>query len=189
MIFKTKGIVLRSVKYGETSLVVTVFTELFGAQAYLVNGIRSARKSGNRSAMFQPASILEMEVYHNEQKSLQRIKEYSRAHLFHHIMDDVIKNGIALYMVELLLKTLRQPEQNSNLFYFCEDALFSLILLKKRLLQILPFSFHCTWPIFLASVLAIIWYPVKRFTWICRRVNSSAVNPYIHISSVAHRHW
>lgn len=131
MIFKTKGIVLRSVKYGETSLVVTVFTELFGAQAYLVNGIRTTRKTGNRSALFQPATILEMEVYHNEQKSLQRIKEFSRAHLLHHIMDDVIKNGIALYMVELLLKTLRQPEQNSNLFYFCEDALLKLDAAEK----------------------------------------------------------
>ncbi len=144
MIFKTKGIVLRSVKYGETSLVVTVFTELFGAQAYLVNGIRSARKTGNRSAMFQPASILEMEVYHNEQKSLQRIKEYSRAHLFHHIMDDVIKNGIAMYMVELLLKTLRQPEQNSNLFYFCEDALLQLDAAEKTVAAnfALFFSLH-----------------------------------------------
>lgn len=131
MIFKTKGIVLRSVKYGETSLVVTVFTELFGAQAYLVNGIRSSRKPGNRSAMFQPSTILEMEVYHNEQKSMQRIKECSRAHLCHHIMGDVIKNGIALYMVELLLKTLRQPEQNSNLFYFCEDALLQLDTAEK----------------------------------------------------------
>lgn len=44
MISKTKGIVLRSVKYGETSLIVTIFTELFGLQSYLVNGVRQASK-------------------------------------------------------------------------------------------------------------------------------------------------
>ncbi|MFL5786527.1 MAG: recombination protein O N-terminal domain-containing protein [Flavisolibacter sp.] len=36
MIHKTKGIVLRTVKYGETSLVVTMFTELLGLQYYIV---------------------------------------------------------------------------------------------------------------------------------------------------------
>ena len=40
---KTKGIVLRTVKYGDTSLVVTIFTELFGVQTYLVNGVRSSK--------------------------------------------------------------------------------------------------------------------------------------------------
>ncbi len=40
MIHKTKGIVLKTVKFGETSLVVTAFTEMFGLQSYMVNGIR-----------------------------------------------------------------------------------------------------------------------------------------------------
>ncbi len=35
----TKGIVLRTVKYGETSVIVTIFTELFGIQSYIVNGV------------------------------------------------------------------------------------------------------------------------------------------------------
>ena len=43
---KTNGIVLRTVKYGETSLVVTLFTELFGVQSYLVNGVRVSSKKG-----------------------------------------------------------------------------------------------------------------------------------------------
>src|SRR5690348_3612929 len=56
MLHKTKGIVLRSVKYGETSLVVTIFTELFGLQSYLVNGVRTVPKKGTAKAnLFQPA--------------------------------------------------------------------------------------------------------------------------------------
>ena len=50
MLFKTKGIVMRAVKYGETSLVVTIFTELFGMQTYMVNGVRiSSPKSAPKA--------------------------------------------------------------------------------------------------------------------------------------------
>ena len=126
MTHKTKGIVLRTVKYGESSLVVTMFTELFGVQTYMVNGIRTNKPSGNKASMFQPSAMLEMEVYHNEQRSMQRIKEFNWAFLYQHILGDVLKNSIALYMMELLYKTLKQPESNSSLYYFCEDALVHL---------------------------------------------------------------
>ncbi len=144
MTYKTKGIVLRNIKYGETSLVVTIYTELFGVQTYMVNAIRTNKTSGNKAAMFQPAAILEMEVYHNEQKSLQRIKEYNWSFLYMHILSDVVKNSIALYMMELLYKTLKQPEPNSNLFYFCEDALLQLDIADKNIAAnfALFFSLH-----------------------------------------------
>jgi DNA repair protein RecO (recombination protein O) len=123
MTHKTRGIVLRNIRYGETSLVVTVFTELFGVQAYMVNGVRTAKKTGNKAVLYQPASLLEMEVYHSEQRSMHRIKECSWPYLFKEVLSDVVKNSIALFMVELLYKMLKQPEQNNDLFYFCEDAL------------------------------------------------------------------
>lgn len=68
MTHKTKAIILRSIKYGEASLVVTAFTELFGIQTYLVNGVRATNKKNNNTACFQPSVILGMEVYHNELK-------------------------------------------------------------------------------------------------------------------------
>jgi len=124
MIAKTKGIVLRSVKYGETSLVVTMFTELFGLQSYLVNGVRTATKKGTpKASLFQPAAILELVAYHNEFNSLQRLREYKWDFLYQHILSDVHKNAVALFMMELLGKCLKQPEPNPDLFYFVEDAL------------------------------------------------------------------
>ena len=124
---KTKGIVLRTVKYGETSLIVTLFTELFGVQSYLVNGVRvSSRKGPGRANLFQHAAILDLVVYHNELKNLQRIKEFRWAHLYQHLFFDVLKNSVALFMVELLQKTLKQPESNPDLFHFVEDAFLYL---------------------------------------------------------------
>ena len=126
MTHKTKGIVLRTIKYGETSVVVTIFTELFGVQTYMVNGVRTAKKSSAKANHFQPAAILDMIVYHNDLQSMQRIKEFKWDYLFGRVLSDVIKNSIALYMVELLQKCLPQPEQNTPLFYFCEDVLIQL---------------------------------------------------------------
>ncbi len=123
----TKGIVLRTVKYGETSVIVAVFTEMFGVQSYIVNGVRSAsKKGGTKANLFQPAAILELVVYHNEQKNLQRIKEYRWSVLYEHIFYDVFKGSVATYMIELLTKCLKQPEPNPDLFYFMEDVLMHL---------------------------------------------------------------
>lgn len=143
MIHQTKGIVLRTVKYGETSLVVNIFTELFGIQSYLVNGVRSPGKK-LKANFFQPASILEMEVYHNQLKNLQRIKEYKWNYLYRNILNDVTKNAIALYMIELLHKCLKQPENNIDLFQFCEDALMKLDIAENAVAANFPlyFSLH-----------------------------------------------
>src|ERR1035437_5213843 len=125
-IHQTKGIVLRTVKYGETSVIVSVFTELFGVQSYLVNGIRTSGKSSSKVALFQPAAILDLEVYHNELKNIQRIKEYKWAYLYKHVLTDVTENAVAMYMVELLQKSMKQPEKNPDLFHYCEDSFVQL---------------------------------------------------------------
>src|SRR3954463_15402915 len=114
---KTKGIVLRTVRYGETSVIVTIFTELFGIQSYLVNGVRASTKKGSGKAnLFQPSAILDLIVYYNELKNLQRIREFKWHHLYQHIFSDIKKNAVALFMVELLSKCLKQPEANEDLF-------------------------------------------------------------------------
>jgi len=124
---KTKGIVLRTVKYGDTSVIVTIFTELFGIQSYLVNGVRVSTKKGSGKAnLFQPAAILDLIVYHSDLKNLQRIKEFKWDHLYLHIFSDIKKNGVAVFMVELLTKCLKQPEANADLFYFVEDSFVHL---------------------------------------------------------------
>src|SRR6187399_868893 len=106
---KTKGIVLRAVKYGETSLIVTMFTELFGLQSYLVNGVRTSSKKGSGKAnLFQPTAILDLVVYHNELKHLNRIKEFKWAVLYSRVLSDVTRNAVALFFVELLTKCLKQ---------------------------------------------------------------------------------
>jgi DNA repair protein RecO (recombination protein O) len=127
MTHKTGGIVLRTVKYGETSIIVSLYTELFGIQSYLINGARTSSKKGSGKAnLFQPAAMLDLVVYHNELKNLQRLKEFRWGYLYKNLFFNVTKNLVALFMVELLQKCLRQPEPNPDLFHFIEDAFMYL---------------------------------------------------------------
>lgn len=142
MIHATKGIVLRTVKYGDTSVITTVYTELFGVQSYIVKGVRqSSKTSAGKAVYFQPAAILEMEVYHNELKQLQFVKEFQWAYLYERLLFDVVRNAVAMYVIELLQHTLKQPEANPELFYLIEDTLKQLDKGSDTLVANLPLYF------------------------------------------------
>jgi DNA repair protein RecO (recombination protein O) len=145
MTHKTKGIILRTVKYGDTSIITTVYTELFGIQSYIVKGVRQAsKKSSGKGIYFQPAAILDMVVYYNELKNLNFIKEYEWGHLYRNVLFDVVKNTVAMYMVEMLQHSLKQPEANPELFYMIEDTLKQLDAATSTSTANLPlyFSLH-----------------------------------------------
>lgn len=142
MIHTTKAIILRTIKYGETSLVISAYTELFGIQSYIVNGVRiSSKKGSGKANLFQPGSILELVVYHNDFKNLQRIKEFRWAYLYQHVFSDVIKNSIVLFMVELIQKCVKQPEPNADLFSFMEESLMQVDSCNEKVAANFPLYF------------------------------------------------
>jgi len=126
-IHKTKGIVLRCVKYGDTSIIANIYTELFGLQSYIIKGARKTSKKGASNInYFTPASILDLQVYHNELKQLQFIKEFQWAYLYNEIPYDIIKNAVAMFAIELIQHSIKQPESNPDLFYYIENCLIKL---------------------------------------------------------------
>lgn len=125
MLQTTRGIVLRSVKYGETSLICTIFTDIYGVQSYMVQGVRSSSKTKqSRAGLLQPATLLDMVVYYKPQANLQRIKEFHPACIYTSLQEHIVKNSIALFSVELLLRLLPEHAPMPELFdiafeYFC----------------------------------------------------------------------
>ncbi|MGL4346987.1 MAG: DNA repair protein RecO [Chitinophagaceae bacterium] len=139
----TKGIVLRSVKYSETSLVVTIYTRQLGTQSYIVSGVRSSQKSSNGKAnYFVPAAILDLVVYNNRLKNLNRIKEFKWDYLYQHLFFDIYKNTIAIFCIELLQKTLKQPDIHFELYDFLYENLMLLDATKNsKILANFPIYF------------------------------------------------
>lgn len=131
MLQKTRGIVLNYLKYGESSIIVRVYTASYGLQSYIVNGVRSV-KSKNKIALYQPLTLLDMVVYHREQAGLHRIKELKCEEPFMSIPFEFRKSGIALFMTEVLVKTLKQEEQNEALFEFLHQSIRMLDHLQQN---------------------------------------------------------
>ncbi len=128
---KTEGIVLHSFKYGETSIISRIYTKELGLQSYLVAGVRK-RKTTFKYNLFQPLSMLEMVVYHKENKGLQRIKEISSIKQYNNIHSDIRKTTIAIFISEVLVNCLKEEESNLNLYDFLKQSLFFLDDLKEK---------------------------------------------------------
>jgi len=119
MIYKTRGIVFHSIKYADTSLITRIYTEKFGLQSYIVRGARKPR-ARMKASLFQALSLLEMEVYHKEKSSLQNIKEAKVDGVFTSIPFDIRKSSIAMFLGDVLTKTIKEEEANPDLFYFLD---------------------------------------------------------------------
>ncbi|TCZ70999.1 DNA repair protein RecO [Flaviaesturariibacter aridisoli] len=164
MLHKTKGIVLRTVKYGESSLIVTAFTELFGLQSYIVNSVRKASaKGGSKAAYFQPASQLDLVVYHQPGRNLNRIREFKWSFLYQHVLSDIFKNAVAQFLIELLHKSLKEPEANNELYYFTEDALQRLDEASPSVTANFPLFFALHLPVFFGFRIPDEWSPEQPY--------------------------
>jgi DNA repair protein RecO (recombination protein O) len=124
MLYKTEGIVLNFIKYKESSVIVKIYTELFGFQSYIVNGVRS-KSSKNRIALLQPLTVLDLIVYHKSQNGINRISDLKCAAPFKSIPFDVKKSSIALFITEILIKTLKEPQPNTDLFQYLKRTVIT----------------------------------------------------------------
>ena len=121
MIYKTRGIALRTVDYSDTSIIVKVYTELFGMQSYLIKGAKR-KKAPIRSNLFQPLSLLELIAYKKEKKQLQTLKEAKPEIYFTSIPQDPSKTSILFFLNEVLVKCLHEEENNPELFSFLHET-------------------------------------------------------------------
>ncbi len=121
MDIKTRGIVLQTVKYSESSVIVKIFTEQLGLVSYIVKGVRNS-KSSSKAALLRPLTILEMDVTHRENKGLQNIKEYKRAYSYRSLPFDTVKSSIALFMLEVIAKSLKEHDAHEDMFQFVYDC-------------------------------------------------------------------
>lgn len=125
MLYKTQGIALKTTNYADNSIVVHIFTDMFGMQAYLINGARKpkARIPGN---LFQPLHLLDLVVYHKESNGLQRIKEARPRPVLKEIPMDITRGAIALFLNEILYKVLHGQSPDSFLFNFIQQSVIWL---------------------------------------------------------------
>lgn len=154
MLHKTKGIVLKTTPYAETSVVVQLFTEKFGVQAYLINGVKKARAKIPIN-MLQPLHLLDLVVYHKHTAGLNRIAEARQLPLFQRIPYDIVKSSMAMFITEMVYKSIKHQGPDEELFAYLYNAICWLDSSEQT-----PTNFHLSFLLKLTKYLGF--YPAPR---------------------------
>lgn len=121
MLVKVEGVIIRAIKYGETSLIFDMYTSQYGVTSFIVNGARKA-KSRLSASLFQLMNWVELVAYVKDPAGLNRVKEAQL--LFHYsaISYEIPKSSIGLFMTEVVQKTIKENEANQDLYEFLYRA-------------------------------------------------------------------
>ena len=125
MLTKTQAIVLHSLKYGESRLIVDMFTRSQGHLTFIVN-IPKSSSSKVKKQFFQPLSLLELEVDIRPKVQLQKLSDVRLLQPFSSIPFEPFKLSISLFIAEFLYYALRSEQCNENLFDYVVNSILWL---------------------------------------------------------------
>lgn len=133
----TKAIILTSLKYGDTSLIVRAYTASDGLKSYMLKGVLSSKKGKLKAAYFQPLSQLEIVANHRNKGTLESIREARVNYSYRTVHNDIAKNAMTLFLAEMLSYSILEEEINPPLFEFLE-ASFQWLDMNDEIA-----NFHC----------------------------------------------
>lgn len=150
MLATTEGIVLHHIKYGESSIIATIYTKDFGRQSYIISAARK-KKSKSGTGVFQPLFLVDLVAYQKQTREIQRIKEIKNNPAYQTIPFDVVKSTQVIFLAELLYKTLMEEEGNVPVFRFISNSLLYFDLMENN-----TSSFHLFFLLRLTEYLGIL---------------------------------
>lgn len=125
---KIQGFVLNSIRYGDSSLIVRIYTLNTGLQSYMVKGV-AGKNARNRVALFQSMTFLRfVQSGKPRQSGLAFLKDPEVAYSYQSVPFVMNKSAILIYLAELLSKTLTQQEPNVDLYQFVSQSMVWLDL-------------------------------------------------------------
>jgi DNA repair protein RecO (recombination protein O) len=129
MLVSTEGIVLHFIKYGESSVIATIYTRDFGRQSYIVNAARN-KKSQNKAGLLQPLFLIDFVAYQKQTKELHRIKEFKSNLVYQNIPFDITKSSMAIFLAEVLYRSINEQESYPEMFDFIKNSLLYFDLME-----------------------------------------------------------
>ena len=153
----SKAILLHSLRYSDNSVIAKVYTESHGMLPFMVH-VGKGKKSASKAVLLQPLTLLEISFNPESKGGIKRPSSLERAEMTSSITIDTIKTTLALFMAEMVLKSIQEEEKNSSLFNFIWRAVTFLDLDNQSLN-----NFHLKFLIELSSHLGF--YPdIESFT-------------------------
>lgn len=149
-----QGIVLHTVKYGESAMIVYILTRSAGRGNYIVQSLGKGK--GNKSALFQAMFPIEFVSVAPIKGTMPRLKDVEMRRVLRKMPFDIRKNTMALFMAETLYRLIKEVEANIPLYDFVEDAVFQLDELESGVA-----NFHLWFLVRLSSFLGF--YPANEW--------------------------
>jgi DNA repair protein RecO (recombination protein O) len=133
MLTKCRAISIRTIDYSESSIILKCYTSAYGMQSYLVNGVRK-NKGQVRPSQLLPLTLLELDVYHQNNKNIQRIKELKCTPQLQQLHFDVVKSAIGMFTAEVIYRSIKEEnEADHALFEFLYNSIQILDIEHDRL--------------------------------------------------------
>ena len=121
---QSKAIVLHSIKYGETSLIVNCFLYDIGVKSFIVKGVLNSKNTKFSKSYFLPLSIIYINYSVKKNKDIGYIADAKPANIFTSVHTDIFKSSVIIFISELLNSVLKEsPGSNKKLFEYLEYAL------------------------------------------------------------------
>jgi len=131
MLNKTSIIILNYTKYSDSSIIVHGISEHFGRISFLVYGISSKNRS--KLVSFQPLYLIDAQLYYKTNRNIQKIKEFKLSPPLYTLSNDIRKSTLALFISELLTKTVKEEYTDKYLFDFIKTSILFLDQLDENL--------------------------------------------------------
>ena len=119
MLTKSQIIVLHTIKHGDSGIVVQCYSNTAGRTALYFRG--SSKKMHNASLLHK-LNILDVVTYSNSNSSMPTIREITMPYNLASLRSDIYKSSIAIFISELLGKTVREAEANPHLYSFVSSS-------------------------------------------------------------------
>ena len=128
---------LRSMKYSESSLIVTLLTREKGKLTVIAKGAR--RTKSRFGGALQPMSYIQAVFYYKATRGLQTLTEASYVRPFHNVSRSLEKITVGLRAVELVEAFLQEEESNPLVFNLLVITLEQLDAVSERVDNLLLF--------------------------------------------------
>lgn len=122
MVVHTNAIVISALKYGEADLIVKCYTQKAGLKTYMLRGILKSRKGKFKTSLFQPLTQLELVAKHKNKGSLEYLQEAKILTHYQSLHTEVVKSSMVLFLSEMLKNTIREEEENEELYHYLENT-------------------------------------------------------------------
>lgn len=119
------GIVMHVLKYSDKNSIAHIYTDVRGRMSFLVPQ-GNTRAAHMRNAMFMPLSIIEFEARIAPGRDLASLKDVKTVHQLASIYADPAKSAIAMFISELLTRTIQESERNSQLWQYLYQSILLL---------------------------------------------------------------